>query len=282
MRFLQIIVHLISLLPLAIIRLIIAPIAFWFTYVIPYRAKVVEKNLAIAFPEKSAEERKNIQRLFYHSFFEMVAENIKAFTISEEDAAKRLVVTNPHEIDKYFEKGKSVIMVFGHYNNWELTPLACPSQIKHQITAIYQPIKNKKIDNWIKENRSRTGVHMMSTKEVDEFYQNNQKCVANTFIADQSPSRNGHGIWVDFFNRPTLFLAGAAVYAQKMNHPIVFIDIQKIKKDHYQIIIEDLVIQPKDVSLEEIIQRFAHRMEKQIRQHPEYWLWSHNRWKHNK
>ena len=278
---LKIFIYPLSLLPLWLLRAILSPFKFLLKYVLKYREKVILKNLALAFPNKSTQFYRKIQNEFYDNLFFLISESIKSFTISQQEAARRMKVLNPEILDKYAERNQSAIMVFGHFSNWELTPLACPSQIKHQITAIFQPLKNKAINDWILHNRSRTGVIMMTTKETNEFYEKNKLCITNTFIADQSPSKKGSGVWVDFFSEKPLFLVGMAVQAKKQNHPIVFIDIQRIAKGSYEITIEDMVPKPLDLSVEEIVQKFASRLEKQIKANPGNWLWSHNRWKHH-
>lgn len=269
-----------SLLPLAAIRFILYPVKLILKYVLKYRLRVIQNNLKIAFPDEREEFYRQTINKFYDNFYYIITESVKSFTLSEKEAARRMKVLNPEVLDAYAEKGQSAIMVFGHFNNWEMTPLACPSQIKHQIAAIYQPLKNKAVNDWILNNRSRTGVIMMSTKETNDFYANNKLCVTNTFIADQSPSKKGSGEWVDFFGRKTLFVVGAAVQAKKQNHPIVFIDIQRTSPGYYEITIEPLVNSPGTTSVSEMIQGFASRLEQQVRENPGNWLWSHNRWKH--
>lgn len=278
---LKIIIYPLSLLPLFLIRALLYPIKFILEHFIKYRESVILKNLAIAFPTESINYYRKVQSEFYDNLFFLITESIKSFTISEKEAAWRMKVLNPEVLDQYAEVNQSAIMAFGHFANWEWTPLACTSQIKHQIAAIFQPLKNKEVNEWILENRSRTGVLMMSTKETNEFYAKNDLCIANTFISDQSPSKNGSGVWVDFFGVKTLFLAGMAIHAKKQEHPIVFIDIQRMQKGMYEITIEELVSNPSDYSAEEIVQKFAHRLELQIKANPGNWLWSHNRWKHN-
>lgn len=277
---LKILIYPLSLLPLGLLRLVLYPVKFSLKHLLKYRKEMILKNLHIAFPEKDNKFYYRILGEFYDNLYYLISESVKSFTISEKEAARRMKVLNPEVLDAYAEKNQSAIMLFGHFNNWEWTPLSCPSQIKHQIAAIYQPLKNVAVNDWIMNNRSRTGVIMMSTKETKSFYENNKLCISNTFIADQSPSKKGSGEWVDFFGRKTLFLVGAAVHAQKQNHPMVFIDIQRVSPGNYEITIEPLAIEPNSITVNEIVQRFATRLEKQIGQNPGSYLWSHNRWKH--
>lgn len=270
-----------SVLPLNILYFSLLPLKWLLKYVIRYRKAIVLKNLHIAFPNQNEAFYRSTLAAFYDNLYQITVESIKAFTLAEKQAAQQMKVLNPELLNAYADNGQSVIMVFGHFNNWEWTPLACVSQIKHQIAAIYQALKHEGFNAWIKENRSRTGCILMSTKETKNFYATNTQCIANTFIADQSPSKNGSGEWVDFFGRKTLFLAGPAVTAIQQNHPVVFVDIQRIKKGNYTIQLDVLCEQPQASSVHEITQKLASRIEKQIRQHPGSYLWSHNRWKHH-
>lgn len=277
---LKIIIYPLSLLPLAVIRGLLFPVKLFLQYVLKYRRKVILKNLHIAFPHENSAFYEKILNGFYSNLHQLISESIKSFTISLKNADQRIPVMNPEVMNKYAENQQDAIMVFGHFNNWEWTMFTGIDQLKHQRVALYQPLKNIPINNWIEKNRSRIGAILVSTKDVKEFYANNEKLVSVAFIADQSPSRNGKGIWVDFFNRKTLFVSGFAASAQKRNNPIIFVDIQRKKLGHYEISLEDLVPNPTQLSIEEIVQKFATRLEQQIKANPENWLWSHNRWKH--
>lgn len=277
---LKIIIYPLSLLPLAVIRFLLLPVKLFLEHILKYREKVILKNLKIAFPNEEIKFYKQIQKGFYKNLHQLISESIKSFTISLKNADKRIPVLNPEVMNQYADNQQDAIMVFGHFNNWEWTMFTGIDKLRHQRVALYQPLKNKAINNWIKENRARIGAILVSTKEVKEFYNQNKKLVSVAFIADQSPSRNGNGIWVNFFGRKTLFVSGFAATAIKRNNPILFIDIQRKSKGFYEIKIEDLVPNPTLLSIEEIVQKFAVRLEKQIKENPESWLWSHNRWKH--
>lgn len=277
---LKIIIYPLSLLPLSVIRLVLFPVKFILKYVLKYRDKVISKNLKIAFPLETEDFYKKVKSDFYDNFFYILTESIKSFTINIENGAKRIPTTNPEVMNQYADKNQNIILAFGHFNNWEWTMFTGLKTLKHLKVAIFQPLKNEKINSWIKNNRSRVGAKIISTKEVKDFYATNKKLTAVAFIADQSPSRNGNGVWVDFFGRKTFFTSGMAATAINKKEPIVFVDIQRIKPGKYKVILDDLIPNPADYTVEQVMQIYATRMEKQITENPGNWLWSHNRWKH--
>ena len=276
---LKIIIYPLSLLPLKLIKLLLYPVKLTLQYILKYRDKVISKNLKIAFPNETEVFYKKVKRDFYSNFYQLICESIKSFTLSVKNADKRIPTLNPEGMNKFAERNQEIIMLFGHFNNWEWTMFTGVDTLKHQRVAIYQPLKNAKINSWIKKNRSRLGAILISTKEVKDFYASNQKLVSVAFIADQSPARNGSGVWVDFFNRKTFFTTGFAATAKKRNVPAVFVNIQRVTDGYYEITTEDLIPNPSELSIEEMVQKFATRLELQIKENPGSWLWSHNRWK---
>lgn len=276
---LKILIYPISILPFWLIRIKLFPFYILIAHVLKYRQKVILKNLKIAYPNESELFYKQTLKGFYKHLYLLICEGIKSFTISKKNILNRFKI-DEGIIKEYATNGKSVVMVFGHYNNWEWPALAAPFQITPQLVAIYQPVKNKQIDNWIKANRSRYGAILVSTKTVNEFYKNNTQIIANAFIADQSPSNKKSGVWVDFFGRKTLFLAGAAAKAIELNQPMVYVYTKRTKPGYYTMYVENLCSNPRDFTVEELTQDYAHRLEQQIKENPSEYLWSHNRWKH--
>ncbi|MGB1248142.1 MAG: lysophospholipid acyltransferase family protein [Chitinophagales bacterium] len=278
---LKILIYPVSWLPLPILYLLGKLLAWNLQYVFRYRKKVVMGNLAIAFPEKTIKEHKKIASKFYQYLGAIVIESIKSFTISEKEISKRCKVLNPSILDTPSYADKNVIFMYGHYQNWEWSALGCNTQSNHKTAGIYKAIANKSMNDWIKSNRSRMGARLISMKEIKSVYENPpDEVFANAFISDQKPRDPKRGHWVDFFGIKTSFLAGAARYAKQYNLPIFFIDIQQPKKGHYTYFIEEMVPNPSEWDEKTIIETFANRLEKQIKENPAYWLWSHKKWQH--
>ncbi len=251
-----------------------------FYYVLRYRKKVVLRNIEMSFPEKSKKEREEIAREFYHHFCDLILESLKAFTISEEEVKKRMVFKNPELVDRYFEKGQSIILAGGHYNNWELFAVGIDTAVKHKAIAIYMPLSSAFFDSKMRETRSKYGLRMIPTRSVKEVFEKEKKNLTLTiFGIDQSPSSADKCYWTTFLNQDTAVPFGAEKYARIYNYPVVYGLIGKEKRGHYSFEFSEICDCPQELSDGEIMERITRRLEKDILKKPAYWLWSHRRWK---
>jgi len=255
---------------------------YFFGYkVFRYRLTVVRQNLTRAFPELLHNEIMAVERAFYKHFFDLFAEGIKLSKISEADLNARCKVENTHLLNNYFEKNQSVIIVMGHIGNWEWASGAVNTQIKHQLQSLYQPIKNVEIDEFVKNIRTRFGTLLIERKNALRHLlaQPIETLACTVFLADQSPYQIEKAQWHTFFGSPTPFFGGYAALAIKLKTPIIFPSVKKISRGHYSISFETLVEDSENFSSEEIVQLYAKRLEKEIRNQPFNWLWTHKRWK---
>ena len=250
-------------------------------YVFPYRKKVVLSNLRNAFPEKSQQEINTIARKFYRHFCSIMVESIKAFTISNDKLLAHFKITNTDMLEKYYAQNRSVILVTGHYGNWEWAALSLALQSKYQASGLYQPISNKFFDKIMQKTRSKNGLILIPPKETgDYFIKLKDKLVAYGFIADQSPSNPDKGYWLTFLNQPTSVLLGAEKYAKLHNCVVLFGKIQMTKRGHYTLTyipVSDDAINTKEGEIATIHTKI---LEGIIQERPELWLWTHRRWKH--
>jgi KDO2-lipid IV(A) lauroyltransferase len=254
-----------------------------FYYVLGYRKKVIVGNIQRSFPNKSEKEQKEIVRKFYKHFCDLILESIKTFTISEKQVQKRVVCKNPEGIDKYFNQKRSVIIAGGHYNNWELFAVAVDSQIKHKAIGIYKPLTNKYFDNILRKTRSKYGLYMISTRDVKKvFEEEKNNLTATIFAIDQSPSNPDKAYWTTFLNQDTGVLYGTEKYAKDYNQVVVYGRINKEKRGHYSYEFFDVTETPATTAHGEITEKITRMLETDINNQPEFWLWSHKRWKHKK
>jgi Kdo2-lipid IVA lauroyltransferase/acyltransferase len=273
--------YLVSALPLQVLYFI-SDIAFVFVYHwFRYRRKVVRKNLIHSFPEKNEAEILEIERKFYHHFCDVMIESVEALTISKKSIAKRLFIKNSELIDRFHRKDQNIIMYMSHSGNWEwiaFLPLFFP----FQVTVFYQPLSNKYFDQLMQLIRSRFGlVCIESNKGFKTLLKFNQQKISsiNFMLGDQSPGKNSSIYWTNFLHRETAFLVGADKIAKKTGQAVVFPSFTKLKRGTYELdfkLIEESPEQNKDQS---IIDKFAHILEENINAKPEFWLWSHKRWK---
>ncbi len=257
-------------------------IAFLLGRVIGYRTKVVEANLERCFPEKSKNEIKNINRKFYLNIADILLESLKGLTLSQTSIEKRFKILNPEVLNKYFDNNQSVMCLASHYANWEWGIQAVNSQIKHQAISIYKPLANTYLEKYMHKQRSRLGMKLYPMEETREaFAQAAKEPIAIILAADQSPSDTTKTIIVDFFNERLGFIHGPEAYAAKTHSPVVFFDVQRVKRGYYTLEIKELFTGKENLEKGVLTQIYAHKIEEVLRKKPEDWLWSHKRWKHD-
>ena len=251
--------------------------------VLKYRKKIIHKNLKNSFPEKSENEIFEIRNNFYKHFCDLIVESFSGFSISRKSIEQKITIKNQDFLNEFAEKGQNIILIGGHYNNWEMTAQRMPLVFKHELFAIYKPIKNKFYDRKMKSSREKFGLNMISMKETKAYFTNETDTPrAIIFGSDQSPSNSKKAYWTKFLNQDSAFLYGAEKYAKSFNWPVIYVSINKIKRGDYLVEYQLITQKPKEESYGEIIKKFAFLLESDIKNQPEYWLWTHNRWKKEK
>ena len=276
--------YLISLLPFPVFYLFSDFIYFLLYRVVGYRKKVVFENLKNSFPEKSYNELKKIEIDFYRYLCDLFLETIKTLTISRSEAIKRCKFNAKTTLvfNELANKNQSCIIVMGHYGNWEWAGNSFSLQCKQQLYVIYHPLSNKYFNKLMYDLRTRFGTKLYAMKDtMREMIRNKNEVNATAFIADQTPSPDS-AYWTTFMNQDTPVFWGTEKIAQKLNYPIVYITIKKIKRGYYEVDSELLINEPKNTSLGEISELHTRKLESDIITQPSIWLWSHRRWKHKK
>ena len=271
-----------SLLPYPLLYLL-ADIVFLIMYrVIGYRKEVVFANLKNSFPNKSKQEIKIIMSDFYHHLCDIIMESIKGFTISEKQLRKRLIIKNPEFSNYFADRGQSIIFVGGHYNNWEICAQAFAMYSNHKCIGIYKPLSNAFINNKIYTSRSKYGMHLISMKQTKKSFEEGNEAKAIVFGSDQNPANPKRAYWMQFLKQDTSVLFGVERYAKEYNWPVVFVSISKVKRGHYEVEYSLITDKPTEQPHGKITEDFTKRLEQDIINQPQYWLWSHKRWKHKR
>ena len=248
-----------------------------------YRLKLISKNLKNSFPEKSENEIKTIQRNFYKHFSDLILESLKGFTISKKRINKKIKIKNPELLNKMAENGQNIILIGGHYNNWEMSAQKMPLECKHELFAIYKPLRNKFFDKKMKGSREKFGLRVIPMKETKNYFETkDENPRAIIFGSDQSPSNSKNAHWINFLNQESGFLFGAEKYAKEFNWPVVYVSIDKTQRGAYLITYQLITDKPKLEPKGKIIEDFASLLQSDIYRNPPNWLWTHNRWKKTK
>ncbi|MBR6842351.1 MAG: lysophospholipid acyltransferase family protein [Prevotella sp.] len=272
-----------SLLPLRILY-VLSDLLFWLLYaVVGYRKAVIRKNLKESFPEKSEEELRKVVRGFYRFFCDYLVETIKMMTISKENIRRRLTFKGTELVDEIVESGQSCAVYLGHLGNWEwVTSLPLWVTPKAQCGQIYHPLENKEFDRLFLYSRQRLGakcIAMQDTlREILKYRKENQPVVIG-YISDQVPFWTNIHHWVDFLHHDTPVLTGTERIARKENHAVFFLDVHRVRRGYYEAEFKLITREPQKMDEFEITDIYFKLLEESIRRAPEFWLWSHNRWK---
>jgi len=276
--------YLITLLPLRVLYLFSDFFYLVMYYIAGYRRKVVAANLRNAFPEKSEAERKEIERRFYKHLCDLFVETLKITHMSPGQISRRIIVRDLSGVDRLYSEGKSLIALTSHYNNWEWFS-AVPLVIPYKVLSIYKPLTNKYFDQFILSLRTKFGMLVSPMQNILRDlikYRNEKILTISGFIADQTPPPDEHAYWTTFLNQETGFFRGAEKLAVKYDIPVIFVNTTKIKRGYYEVAFEIITDHPVKEAPGFITSRYAEMLEGVIKEKPEYWLWSHRRWKYKK
>jgi KDO2-lipid IV(A) lauroyltransferase len=253
-------------------------------YVFRYRRNVVMTNLQNSFPEKSQEELTRIAKKFYHHLSDLGLETVKFSRMSEAELEKRIHLDHPEYFEEYYQQGKSIVLLGMHYNNWEWAT-SFQRVVKAKFLVVYNPVrKNKALERFILDARERFGAQSLQVNlSVRTALQFNREARPSVLVllADQTPPPSSQ-FWTIFLNQETGFFAGPMKIATKTNQPVLLCHFHKVGRSKYKVFLYKLVPNPQEVDPQEILMAYVRKLEEIIRQEPEYWLWSHRRWKHKR
>ena len=269
-----------SLLPIQILYLISKIIRFIVYDILCYREKVVIDNIQNTFIEKSQTEVIKLKNNFYDYFFELIVEIIKLLSISKDELNKRFTFSNINVIKQALKKNKSVIVVVGHYGNWEWALRSASNLIDTKIIGVYKRINNTIFEWLLLKIRSNTNVLPVEIKSLPRELVNNNEKKIYAMVADQSPTLEQSNVRINFLNRDTLVYTGVEKISKKYNMPVFYLNIKLTSKGYYESTFEEINSKNINGKKIEITKEFFSKLENQIKSEPRLWLWSHKRWKH--
>lgn len=256
---------------------------FLFYFIIPYRKKVIRQNIERSFPKYTKAEHIKIVKGFYHNLCDILLEGIKGFSITKNELQKRYIFLNPEVMNDFFDKGQDVVAVGAHYANWEWGIIAAPMQLKHKLYAFYTPLTNKPMDAYMRENRKKWGTELVSARDAKRVFDaQKDRPTMYFFGADQSPAKPKGAHWMTFLNQDTACIKGPEFFARRYKLPVVYFDVQRVKKGHYTVFLKVIEPDPTTTSSGDITENYMHELERIIIKRPENYLWSHRRWKHSR
>lgn len=272
----------ISIMPFRVLYIFSDFICFFVYRIFGYRKKTVRKNLDLVMSHLTKKERLQIERKFYSHMCDMFLEMIKTMSISDRQIRKRFVFTNIELLKEYEKRGKSIVLMCAHYASWEWL-IVIAKYIDFKPIAIYKKIGNKYFDRLVRRIRHRLDAELIEAKKSIELIESNNRnkvMAVYGFASDQSPQLNKAKYWDYFMGQLVPVHTGAEMLAKRLDLNMVFVKVEKVKRGYYQATIKPLVENPREIPDYEITSMYLREVEKQIYEAPEYYFWTHKRWKH--
>lgn len=249
---------------------------------IRYRRKVVLRNLRLAFPEWSDRDIRRTMHKFYGFLAEIVVDTISLAGAKPSDKARYILWANGEEHRERMA-GRDWIAVPAHFGCWEYF-LMWSWFANSQCVGVYHPLRSKVFECYYRRLRNFSPhVRQVAMKDTMRHFlreRGEAGGMAIGLISDQSPELRADTVWYDFFNVKTAFVEGAEKIALKFHLPVFFSYTERIRAGEYSIRFDQIYDGVEEVAPTEITRRYVVRLEAMIKEHPELWLWSHNRWKH--
>lgn len=275
--------YLISLLPFWFLYLVSDLLYLIVYHLVGYRKTVVRQNLANSFPEKTKAERLQIEKKYFRYLCDLMVETIKLFSISRAEVRRRMTPEHPDTnkvMNDFFAQGRSLIGAVGHYGNWELAALLFSTLTEEERVIVYKPLASEVSDKAFKKMRSRFGATLVAMKDIlRKLVALRGKLSFTVLVSDQTPVQESVQYFINFLNQPTAVFLGVEKLAQMTNSVVVFCDVKIIKRGYYSYNFVPLVTEPKNTAEHEITDIHVAHLENLIKTAPQYWLWSHKRWK---
>ena len=256
---------------------------YFFIYrIFGYRKHTVQNNLNLVFPEKSQDEINDITKKFYHHLCDMMVEAIKSLTITEAEMRQHFTFTNIELIKDLEAKDRSISLMCAHYGSWEWI-FVMQTYVESRGNAVYKRLGNRYFDQMVKGIRAKYNTYLITNKEIaQELIQLKRKGKRSItgFVSDQSPKLHKAFHWQEFMGIKVPVHTGAEMLSKRLDHSIVFFSVKRLKRGYYECTFKMLSEHPMEVPNYEITDKFLKLVEQQIYQAPEYYLWTHKRWKH--
>ncbi len=272
------------LLPLTVLY-IFSDFLFIILYYFPsYRRDVVSKNLHNSFPEKSDREIRTIEKKFYHHLADLFVEIPKLEHLGKKQFIRRMPLTNPELVERLFGEGRDIACIMAHYNNWEWLQ-SIIYYTDYQTVSIYKPLQNKQFDRLMLELRQKRGMILTPMSSIIRTILSLRKMNRQgiySFITDQTPPITELKYWTNFMNQDTPVYTGVEKIAIKYDMAVVFFTSQKVRRGYYTFTAELLFEHTAGLPDHAITEAHVMRLEQLITAQPEYWIWTHKRWKHKR
>ncbi|MDC1063481.1 lysophospholipid acyltransferase family protein [Flavobacteriales bacterium] len=247
-----------------------------------YRNDIIKSNIDNAFNKANIDHKKQIIKGFRRYFLNLICEIIKMISVNNSFFSNRITIKNIEILDQYYDRNQTVVLMMGHHNNWEWAGQIISIKSKQKFVSVYKKLSSSFFDYFMINLRKKNGADVIEMNDIIKHIYEDKECKIIGLIADQNPHVNDNTKWTNFFNQSVPVIDGPEKIARKMNFPVLFCNMNKIKNGYYTISFEVIDENPKTSNFGDITNKFFNRLEEKIKEEPNNYLWSHNRWKHKK
>lgn len=213
----------------------------------------------------------------------MFLEMVKSISISNKELKARYRFTNLPEMERVMEAEKGILLMCGHYGSYEWVNSLQLYGLDYRGFGIYKQVKNRYFDQMAKDIRGRFDGELITTVEATRTITKYQKQGVKgvyAMIADQSPKIERAKYWTDFMGITVPVFTGSEKLATNLDMPVVYLHVEKPSRGHYEATFVTITDHPEEEPPYKITNVYLSELEKQIKKAPEYYLWTHKRWKH--
>jgi len=247
-----------------------------------YRNHIIKSNIDNAFNNSNIDHKKQIIKGFRRYFLNLICEIIKMISVNNSFYNNRITIKNIEILDQYYDRNQTIVLMMGHHNNWEWAGQIISIKSKQKFVSVYKKLSSSFFDYLMINLRKKNGADVIEMNDIIKHIYDNQECKIIGLIADQNPIVTDSTKWTKFFKQSVPVIDGPEKIARKMNFPVLFCNMNKIKDGYYTISFEVIDENPKTSKSGDITNKFFNRLEEKIKEEPNNYLWSHNRWKHKK
>ncbi|TGE30007.1 lauroyl acyltransferase [Hymenobacter metallicola] len=272
-------------LPLGVLYIVAEGLYGLMAYVIRYRQKVVLENLRNSFPEKTEPQIQQIRKDFYRHFSQVMVEILKLAAMSDAELRRRVTIRNPELLAEPFKAGRTVLALGSHAGNWEWILPSGALEFPGKAYGVYKPLSNPFFEDFLYQLRTRSGAHLIPMRDtLRDLVKRRTEGRAMSMLTDQAAGPEDKPYWTTFLNQETSFYSSADRLAGQFNCPVVYVNIQRVKRGYYELVILPLHDgnTPLDKDAFALTEAFARHLERDIQAAPANYLWTHRRWKHKR
>lgn len=271
-------------LPLPALYAIGRGVGFVAFHVVRWRRAVAFANIRAAFPDATPREQRAILRASYDNVSDVLAETVWAYGATADALAARVSIAGGEHITESIAQGRSLLLLAGHFCNWEWLLLAAGARLRVPIDAVYKPPRQRVFDEFLRDGRSRFGGNPVAYKSfVIEMIRRRGAARCYAMVADQTPIAQDDKYWTTFMGRDTAFYVGADTIARTLKAPVMFVGMQRVARGRYHVTVTPIAAPPYAWGADHaIVEAYVRLLEAEIRQSPADWLWIHRKWKYAK